>query len=122
MAMSEPTSPRDELVALLGEHGSYMPLGLSLPGDPRLQCRCGELTRSHGGHLADVLIAAGWSKALPYRVIAWGDSIMRGEEAGEPHEIDREEFLRIATEVAEQDRELLDRLANEWDGKEATDD
>ena len=66
MAMSEPTSPRDELVTLLSEH-EFVP---SYPGSMTGSCRgCHPPhlrnmmgTDVYRAHLADVLLAAGWSK------------------------------------------------------------
>jgi len=57
--LTEPTA-RDELVTLLGEHVHGKAIG---------QCSCGHVTAGkghrtadHRAHLADVLIAAGWTK------------------------------------------------------------
>lgn len=57
--LSEPTA-RDELVTLLIEHVHGKAIG---------QCACGHVTAGkghrtaeHRAHLADVLIAAGWTK------------------------------------------------------------
>lgn len=67
--MSEPTSPRDELVTLLetqDEHGARR-------GVYDSTCRTCVKVRKQAAHLADVLIAAGWSKGdrLPWHADGW---------------------------------------------------
>lgn len=58
--MSEPTD-RDELVALLGEHRKYW-----FEYEGQQHCdpdSCGWVGEDWFAHLADVILAAGWTKA-----------------------------------------------------------
>ena len=58
--MPDATSPRDELVTLLSEHRKYW-----FEHDGVAMCdpdNCGWVGEDHRVHLADVLLAAGWSK------------------------------------------------------------
>lgn len=108
--MSEPTSPRDELVTLLSEHETQ-------PGFGRCSCGViyGNAPAAQHTHLADVLLAAGYRK-IP-RVLFMGDSIVRGETTSEHTIADPDEVRRIAADIAERDRELLDRL-RDGDGRD----
>lgn len=88
--MSEPTSPRDELVTLLSEHETQ-------PGFGRCSCGViyGNAPAAQHTHLADVLLAGGWSKGPSIDVRATGgrlDTFVDPYEARA--EAERAEWLR----------------------------
>jgi hypothetical protein len=62
------TTQRDELVKLLAEHEEAW--ATVAEKKHTLGCSCGQFPASHHAHLADVLLAAGWSKADD-RVTSW---------------------------------------------------
>lgn len=76
--MSEPTSPRDELVTLLSKHHIVDHEYTADYQTVLSACRCGSKDEVHRAHLADVLLAAGYRK-IHHRLLLVGDSFKEGE-------------------------------------------